>query len=417
MQLNNYIILCAGKGERLWPITQTIPKAMVRIIGKPILHWIVQAIYPNAKKIVLIISADPDGQKIADYFLKTELAEKIEFVKQKKIDGTASAVLCAKKNIGQNESFIVLNGDTFAQPEFYKKISENAIENNWFLMGKKIDDASPYGLLEIKQNKLNGIIEKPQEKTGGLINTGCFFVSSDFWEILQNIKLSPRGEYEATDAILNFAKIFGMRVSEFEGYWNDVGYFWNYLDSNSFAIDNLMEEKVLGEVDNAASIRGKIYIGKGTQIKAGTVIEGPAFIGPDCIVGPNATLRPYSCIESNNHIGTGTEIKNSMILEYADAHGAYIGDSIICPKVNLGAGTRIANLKFDETTIFAKIKGNRVDSKRRKLGVVIGEGTKTGVNVSINCGVLIGCNCKIYPNNFVRTNLENNTIFKETDLE
>ena len=122
-------------------------------------------------------------------------------------------------------------------------------------------------------------------------------------------------------------------------------------------------------------------------------------------------MRPYSYLEGDNHIGTGTEIKNSVVMRGASLHGAYAGDSIICPHVNLGAGTRIANLKFDESPVKSEIKGALVNSNRRKLGAVIGEGTKTGVNVSINCGVLIGSHCRIYPNTFVRKNLASGQAF------
>ncbi len=415
MQLNNYIILCAGKGARLWPITQSIPKAMIRVLGMPVCGWIVKSIYENAKQIVIVVSTDNDGNKITEYLSDSPWKTKIKFVKQIDVSGTAKAILCAKELLNEDEPFVVLNGDTFAEPEFYKKINENIKSGNWFLMGKKVEDASSLGLLEIENGRLTGIVEKPVGKTNGIINTGCFYAPNKFWKCLENVKISVRAEYEATDAILEFCKENSMKVVEFAGYWNDVGYFWNYLDSNAFAMDKLMEEGILSELDKDAVIRGKVFVAKNSQIKAGTVIEGPVYIGPNCTIGPNATLRPYSFIEGNNHIGTGTEIKNSIVLENSDAHGAYIGDSIICSKVNLGAGTRIANLKFDESTITTKIKGKTIDSKRRKLGVVIGQGTKTGVNVSINCGVLIGNNCRIYPNNFVKTNLDNDTIFNTNE--
>ncbi len=411
--MTNYVILSAGKGSRLWPITESTPKTLVRVLGKPILQWAVEGVLPDAKLVVLVVSADRDGELVRQQFRDSPYREKLVFVQQQEQRGTADAVLAARQALPAGEGFVVLNGDTFADPSFYREVALASAGGRGepFLVGKRVADASPYGLLQVAAGNLVAILEKPDAPLEGLINTGCYGVGPDFWGALTGLEPSPRGELEATDAIVSYAKTVPVRVVEYSGYWNDVGYFWNYLDTSAYALEHLMEPVVLGEVDAGAHVRGRVFVGKGSVVKAGTVVEGPAYIGPDCTVGPSAILRPYSVLDGGNHIGTGTEIKNSVIMRGASTHGAYAGDSIICQDVNLGAGTRIANLKFDESPVKAQIKGAMVSSNRRKLGAVIGEGTKTGVNVSINCGVLIGSRCRVYPNTFVRRNLESGEAY------
>jgi bifunctional UDP-N-acetylglucosamine pyrophosphorylase/glucosamine-1-phosphate N-acetyltransferase len=411
--MTDYVILSAGKGSRLWPITESTPKTLVRILGKPILQWAVEGVLPDADKVVLVVSSDHEGLLIQEHFSKLPYHFKLRFVRQENQLGTADAVLSARKELGEQNPFVVLNGDTFADPTFYAQVARAASDGKAFLMAKRVQDASPYGLLKVESGQLKSIEEKPPQPVEGLINTGCYFVPPTFWKQLNTLKPSPRGELEATDALQMFAATHPVNVVGYGGYWNDVGYFWNYLDSSAYALENLMQSEILGEIDAGAHVRGNAFIGKGSVVKAGTVIEGPAYIGDGCVLGPSAIVRAYSYLEGENHIGTNTEIKNTVVMRGASLHGAYAGDSIICPNVNLGAGTRIANLKFDETPVKSEIKGAIVSSNRRKLGAVIGEGTKTGVNVSINCGVLIGSHCRIYPNTFVRKNLASGSTYSE----
>jgi len=151
-----------------------------------------------------------------------------------------------------------------------------------------------------------------------------------------------------------------------------------------------------------ASVRGSLSAGKGTEIFPGTVIEGNVIIGGNCKIGPNAYLRGNVYIGNNCHVGM-SEVKNSIILDNSNVpHFNYVGDSIIGENVNLGAGTKIANLRHDGKGIKISINGRKIDSRRRKLGAFIGSGTKTGINSSINCGVFLKNNSKILPNQFVK---------------
>jgi len=175
--------------------------------------------------------------------------------------------------------------------------------------------------------------------------------------------------------------------------------FWKLLGEAEQAAASI-GEKISGEVEGGVIVKGKLCLGKGSIVKAGSRIEGNVFIGKNCVIGPNAFLRSGAIICGNCRIGT-SEIKNSLILSGSNVpHYSYIGDSIIGKNCNLGAGTKIANLRHDNMNIKVKIGGEKIDSGRRKLGALLFSGVKTGVNSSINCGAIIPSNSKILPNEF-----------------
>ncbi len=168
-----------------------------------------------------------------------------------------------------------------------------------------------------------------------------------------------------------------------------------------------------GRTEGNVSIKGRLFLSEGSVIKEGTIIEGNVFIGKNCVIGPNAYLRKNIIIGNNCHVAN-SEIKNSIILDNTHvSHFSYIGDSIIGERVNFGAGSKIANLRFDDENVFVQINGKKIDSGRRKLGALIKSGTKIGINASINCGIIIGSNCFIYPGARVSKNLPNETHFRE----
>ncbi|MFH0972362.1 MAG: bifunctional sugar-1-phosphate nucleotidylyltransferase/acetyltransferase [Candidatus Micrarchaeota archaeon] len=410
----DFVLLAAGQGKRLRPITNSYPKTMVRILDKPLLEWIIGGIVDNfgdsLGKIIVVVGFE--RHKITEYFQKHTHAAKILFVEQKELKGTADAVLQAEKLV-ETPSFFVLNGDTFFEgKEFFGLLRKNA-NGKPFIVTKREEDAGAYGVVEVEGGNLVGLVEKPADARNKLISTGTLFMPTEFFGYLKNVKISKRNEYEITDALLDFAKKQPLKVLEFGGYWTDVGYFWNYLAASEYALQNLMEAKIEGTVEEFVVVKGKLRVGKGSVVKSGTYIEGNVFIGENTVVGPSAYLRKGVVIEDNCHVGNSTEVKSSIIMHNSNAaHLSYIGDSIICENVNFGAGTIIANLKFDHSAVSIRAGEGRVVSGRDKLGAVIGKNTKTGINVSINCGIMIGENCRISPAAYVFNNLENDTSFK-----
>ncbi len=384
------VVLAAGKGERLEPITQTRPKPFVPVLGNYLIENIINILSKYTSEIYVVISKEPEYVPFYD-----KIKDRVKLVYQERGSGTASALQSVK---GIKGEMLVVYGDLFFEEEAVKKIvseEENAV------LGVKVSNPSDFGVISFDGNRLKEIIEKPQNPPSNLVNAGIYKLSDDIFSYIEKTPLSSRGEYELTDSINAMAKERKVTVVTYEGYWNDVGKPWQIIDVNKRALD-VSHQRINGEVDSNVKIRGKVIIEEGAVVLHGTYIEGPAYIGTGSIVGPNSYVRPYTVLVRENRIGASVEVKESVIMEGTKIpHLSYVGDSVIGENVNFGAGTLVANLRFDEKEVKVNVKGKRISSGRKKLGAIVGGYVKTGINVSILPGVKIGAYALIYPGTVV----------------
>jgi UDP-N-acetylglucosamine diphosphorylase / glucose-1-phosphate thymidylyltransferase / UDP-N-acetylgalactosamine diphosphorylase / glucosamine-1-phosphate N-acetyltransferase / galactosamine-1-phosphate N-acetyltransferase len=135
----------------------------------------------------------------------------------------------------------------------------------------------------------------------------------------------------------------------------------------------------------------EISIGEGTEIEPGAYIQGPCIIGAHCKIRSGAYIRGGAIIGNHCVIGHGTEIKHSILLDHAcAAHFNYVGDSILGNRVNLGAGVKCANYRFDHHPITVAMQEKKWETGLRKLGAIIGDDAQVGCNCVINPGTLLG---------------------------
>lgn len=169
---------------------------------------------------------------------------------------------------------------------------------------------------------------------------------------------------------------------------------WSLLNDLEKIFLKLGKPKVspLAELDKSIKIDGDVWIEDGVRILPFTVIKGPAFFSRNSVIGPHAYVRPFSLIGEGSRIGHCTEIKASIVGRNSFAsHFAYIGDSIIGSNVNLGAGVRFANLRFDQGNVYITLSnGKRLNSGRRKFGGIICDDAQLGVNTTVMPGTIIG---------------------------
>jgi bifunctional N-acetylglucosamine-1-phosphate-uridyltransferase/glucosamine-1-phosphate-acetyltransferase GlmU-like protein len=141
-----------------------------------------------------------------------------------------------------------------------------------------------------------------------------------------------------------------------------------------------------------------IYIGKGTVIEPGALIKGPTIIGNNTEVRQGAYIRGDCLIGDRCVVGHTTEVKTSIMLNDAKAgHFAYVGDSILGNHVNLGAGTKLANLKIIDVEMKLRIEGEVYKTGLRKLGAILGDHVETGCNSVTSPGTLLGKVSLVYP--------------------
>jgi NDP-sugar pyrophosphorylase family protein len=185
-------------------------------------------------------------------------------------------------------------------------------------------------------------------------------------------------------------------------------------------LDSYLEEQELGKIEvqvptNAYLINPElISIGAGTVIEPGAYIEGPVIIGPHNHIRHGAYIRGNVITGEKCVIGHSTEIKHSILLNGAQAaHFNYVGDSILGYDVNLGAGVKLANFRFDHKDITILFQGQKILTGLRKFGAVIGDGAQIGCNAVTNPGTLIGPKAFCYPCLNIKGIISSRAIYKE----
>ena len=382
------IILAAGEGSRMRPLTYTRPKVMLPIANKPILeHLLIEAKKAGIREFVFIVGYH--DEQVRDYFGTGDKWEvSIDYCTQRKQLGTADALRTVEDLVDGN--FLVINGDIIThQKDIHSLTSQNDIT-----MGVvKIEDTRGLGVVELSKDKVVHIYEKTEKPPSNMANAGLYLFTPDIFDAISQTSKSPRGEYEITDSLqLMIDK--GRHVS-YQGisYWLDLSYPWDLLAANE-SLPAETKVQNLGEIEENVVMKGSVSVGKDTIVRSGSYIIGPVIIGQNCDIGPNCYIRPSTSIGDNCHIGNAVEVKNSIIMKGSKVpHHNYVGDSIIGEGCNLGAGTKIANLRLDKKDI--QIAG--INTKRHKLGAIIGDRVETGINAAINVGCIIGNDTHIGP--------------------
>jgi len=417
------VILAAGEGVRLQPITLTRPKHLIKVGGKPILEHCLNAVKTaGIDEAVIVIHYM--GDAIRRYFGDgKKFGLKIEYVEQKEILGTGNAASVVESYV--KDEFLLVYSDLM--------FSANAVKNVIDVYGREkpttvmavvpVERTEDYGIVEIEEEKyVKRIVEKPkrEEAPSKLANAGIYVFSTAIFDKIRETKASERGEVELTDAIslLMTEKKTVLAVKISQDDWIDIGRPWDLLEANRWTLMK-REHKVRGYIENGAYLIGPVTVKETACIRSGAYIEGPAFVDGGSDIGPNCYIRPYTSIGKNVRIGNACEIKNSIIMDGVHiGHLSYVGDSILGEDCNLGAGTITANYRLDSGNIKMMVKDKVIDSERTKLGAVLGDNVKTGINALLMPGVKVGNNSQVGPSVVVYRDVgANMAVFLKQNVE
>ena len=213
------VILAAGKGVRMLPLTETKPKVMVELKGKPLLQHVLEPLVKvGIEESIIVVGYKKE--KIIEFFGSEFQGMKLTYVEQKEPKGTADAVTYAKDFVGK-ENFLLVPGDNL--------YSVDDLRDTWreddflYIKSFSVENPERYGVLIEKNSLLTEIKEKPKEFVGNQINTGLYKMTPEIFEAIKLIDFSPRGELELTDALSLLAKKSKVRVLKIKDYWKDLG--------------------------------------------------------------------------------------------------------------------------------------------------------------------------------------------------
>ncbi len=290
------IVPMAGRGSRLRPHTLTIPKPLIPIAGKPIVHRLVEdiagVIGQEIEEIAFIIHESFGKQVENDLIaIAQKLGSRGTIYYQNEALGTAHAIMCAKESLSGN--VVVAYADTLFRADFTLDTTADSVV--WV---KQVDDPSAFGVVQLNdKNEIVDFVEKPKEFVSDLAIIGIYYfksgetLRSELQYLLDN-NVVKGGEYQLTDALENM-KQKGMRfVPGKVDEWMDCGNKNVTVDTNNRMLGFLHQD-------------GKPLMSSSVKNENSTIIE-PCFIG-DNVVLKNATIGP------NVSVGDGTVIENSTI--------------------------------------------------------------------------------------------------------
>lgn len=388
------IVLAAGEGKRMRPLTANRPKPMLPVAGKPILeHLVAQCVAEGVRDLTLLVGYKHEAVR-AHFGDGAAWGARIRYAVQDPPRGTGDAV----RHAGADGPFLLLHGDLLLPHGSVRRLLDAPGDA---MLAARAPDASPYGALDVAQGHLREVREKAPQAGPGLVNAGAFKFDRGLAAELDALKPSPRGELEFTDALMALVRQGrAPRIVEAEG-WRDLAHPWDLLAANEALLRDLKGE-VRGIVEPGAHLHGEIRVAEGARVRSGAYIEGPVTIGAGADVGPNCFVRPFTAIGARCRVGNACEVKASILMDGAHVgHLSYVGDSVLGERVNLGAGTITANLRHDNANVKAKWYGQRLDTGRRKLGAILGDDVHTGIGTRLNVGVVLGAGATTKPGEVV----------------
>jgi len=396
------VVLAAGEGTRMRPLTAKRPKVMLPLANRPMMEHLVLATRDTGIKDFIFVVGYGEREIRNHFGDGAGFGINVTYAPQRHQHGTADAVRSVRELV--TGPFLLMNGDMILKSE---DIANFCKCKNPCMGISTTDHPGDYGVVLVKNDRVTSLEEKSKQPKSNLINAGAYLFSSDIFDRVDKVRPSARGELELTDALAGLIaeqSLGAYRLS----YWMDVGHPWDMLDANATLLEQVPAENA-GTIEEGVTVHGSVVIGAGSIIRAGTYMEGHCIIGKNCRVGPHAYIRGSTSIGDDCHIGHCTEIKNSIVMPGTKIpHFNYIGDSIIGSNCNFGAGTKGANLRHDHANI--RVCGK--DTRKKKFGAIIGDNVQFGINCSINVGAVIGSNAQFAPNSFIEGCIGDNAIIR-----
>ena len=408
------VILAAGEPSRFWPLNYQ-HKTLLKIMGRPLIWWTIDGLRnAGIKNIIIIQGPKKDTEEELKNYNFSGL--KISYVIQKEPKGMGNALWQTRSLLkGQ---FFVLNAERIDIEEitYNLQLTTYNPKIKTLLFGQKTKNPQLFGIVKLKGDRVLEIVEKPAKgkEPSNVRVVGVYLLEPNFFDYYQKVK---KEKYDFEKALSNYmkkneVKFVFLKKSKKELF--SLKYPWRLFTLEKYLFDKFLKKKIAKSAKIAKNvvIEGDVYVGERTKIFEGVVIKGPCYIGDNCIIGNNSLIREYTNLENNVLIGAFAEVARSIFQENVHCHSGYFGDSIFGKGCNIGAGTITANVRLDRGEIKTKLKIKneklKIKTGLKSLGVIVGQNTKFGVNVSLMPGVLIGSDCQISPGSVVFENIEDN---------
>ena len=360
------VVLAAGKGRRLWPLTENRPKPMIPVANRPLLEHIVETLAAaGVEEVVLVVGSN--RERVQSYFEEgTNWDIDISYVVQESQLGTGHALLQAESQVG--ESFIALNGDRIIDPSLIEDVWARHQETSDPVVSvTRVENPSQYGVVNLDGQTITDIEEQPHPElvASKFINAGVYAFDPSIFAAIRQTD-SP-GEEALTDTLSEHLDSQQLHAVRYRGRWLDVSEPWDLLSVNDALIRN-------GASTNADT----------ASIDVSATVADAAILADGVAVHPQATVLGSVTLGANASVGAGAIVKNSILLpDVTIKPGAVVTDCIVGANTTIGANTTVeggaADVVLDDTV-----------HRGVQFGGLVGDNATIGADVTVEAGTLVG---------------------------
>ncbi len=358
------VVLAAGRGRRLNPLTNTRPKPMVPVANRPLLEHVVEACRDaGVDDLVFVVGYRRD--RIQTYFGDgDDWGVDVEYVVQEKQLGTGHALKQASPEL-EDERFLVLNGDSIVSPDLVERMSEVADKEDVVAVSRS-DRPTDYGVVEVEDGYLKSIKEKPLETRSETVNAGVYGFGRGILDLLPETP-DEHGEMNLTAAVSELLDEGEVRAVSAES-WTDVSHLWDVVEVNAEALETAEKD---------VETEPCVYVGESTAL------------GDGVSLAPNSTVLSGTSLDDNVSVGAGAVVANSVVMKDAVIEeGAVVRDSIVGEGVSVGVNS---TLEGGEATVEVEDRLHRGVT----FGGCVGDYTELSGGVTVAPGTVIGEDCRV----------------------
>jgi glucose-1-phosphate thymidylyltransferase len=305
------VILAAGKGSRLYPVTHVIPKPLLPLANRPTLHYAFDRLKEMGVTEICVVVGENETQMREALGDGADQGVRLSFVKQTEPKGLAHAVSFAKEFVG-DDSFVLYLGDAI-YGEGFQSHAQRFLDSGCANLNivKPVEDPRRFGVANVDGERIVKLVEKPAEPESNLAMAGMYFFGPAIWQVIPDLQPSGRGEYEITDAIqMLIDRGHEVLAGVYDGIWFDTGTLDSFLETSAFLSDG----QNLIEGDVSAVVGSQVVVGPGARVEAESI--------EDSVVLPGAQVRVRGKIR---HALLGGEVSAENDLDSVILHGDHAG--------------------------------------------------------------------------------------------
>jgi bifunctional UDP-N-acetylglucosamine pyrophosphorylase/glucosamine-1-phosphate N-acetyltransferase len=404
------IVLAGGAARRFWPLKD---KLLLEFAGRSLLELHLDALREQGWRRLVVVCG-PDARERVDQIVARKPDLEANVVVQAEPLGMADALLSAGPVLDRlaAASVYVTQAHDLVAPELHGRMLAEWGRRGDGLAGliaaASVTSYFPGGYLRLDGNRVTAVVEKPGagNEPSNLVTIVAHVIGD--WPALRDRLVAAAAAGDRDDAYERALSALmpeqEFRPVRYEGRWRALKYPWQLLD--------VMEELLARWTANPELLgagyvlrEDGVLVGQDVRVFPGGQVAAPALIGHGSVIGNNALVRG-SIVGPNCVVGFGSEVARSYLGAGVQLHHNYVGDSVLGDRSLLGWGVTTANFRLDGRSVPSLVGGERLDTGREKLGLILGAGSKIGVNTSTMPGVKIGAGALVGPNLSVTRDVE-----------